>query len=53
MLVDGISQAQAEQRLMDRALDDGYRAMAADKAREAEAIEWCNALAEDMADAAW
>lgn len=42
----------AEQRLMDRALDDGYRAMAADKAREAEAIEWCNALAEDMADAA-
>jgi hypothetical protein len=52
-LVDGISQAQAEQRLMDRALDDGYRAMAADKAREAEAIEWCNALAEDMADAAW
>ena len=33
-------------------LDDGYRAMAADKAREAEAIEWCNALAGDMADAA-
>ena len=32
-------------------LDDGYRAMAADQAREAEAAEWCNALAGDMADA--
>lgn len=38
--------------VMDTALDDGYRAMAADKAREAEAIEWCNALAEDMNHAA-
>lgn len=36
----------------DTSLDDGYRAMAADKAREAEAVEWCNALAGDMADAA-
>lgn len=35
----------------DTLLDDGYMAMAADKAREAEAIEWCNALAGDMADA--
>jgi hypothetical protein len=26
-------------------LDDGYRAMAADTAREAEARQWCNALA--------
>ncbi|MDR2837561.1 MAG: hypothetical protein LBV49_03190 [Azonexus sp.] len=33
-------------------LDDGYRAMAADKAREAEAREWCNALIGDVADAA-
>ena len=32
-------------------LDDGYRAMAADQAREAEAAEWCHALAGDMADA--
>ncbi|MFN3612256.1 IS481 family transposase [Tepidimonas sp.] len=31
---------------------DSYRAMAADKAREAKAMEWCNALAGDMADAA-
>jgi predicted CopG family antitoxin len=36
--------------VMDTALDDGYQAMAADQAREAEAMEWCNALVEDMAD---
>jgi hypothetical protein len=35
----------------ETSLDEGYRAMAADKAREAEAMEWCNALARDMADA--
>lgn len=38
--------------VLDTTLDDGYRAMAADKAREAEALEWCNALAGDVADAA-
>ena len=37
--------------VVDTSLDDGYRAMAADKAREAEAATWCNALAVDMADA--
>ena len=31
---------------------DGYRAMAADKEREAEALEWCNVLAKDLADEA-
>ncbi|MDR3568834.1 MAG: hypothetical protein P4L43_12470 [Syntrophobacteraceae bacterium] len=31
-------------------LDDGYRAMAADGERESEALEWCDALAKDMAD---
>lgn len=36
--------------VMDTTLDDGYQAMAADQAREAEAMEWCNALVEDMAD---
>ena len=36
--------------VMDAALDEGYRAMAADSAREAEAAAWCNALAGDMAD---
>lgn len=38
--------------VVDTALDDGYRAMASDKTRETEAMEWCNALAGDMADAA-
>ena len=38
--------------VMDTTLDEGYRAMAADKEREAEALEWCNALAGDMADEA-
>jgi len=32
-------------------LDAGYREMAADKAREAEAQVWCNALAQDMVSA--
>lgn len=36
--------------VLDGSLDEGYRAMAADTAREAEAVEWCNALAGDMAD---
>jgi hypothetical protein len=36
----------------DSALDDGYRAMAADHAREVEAQEWCNALAGDMSNEA-
>lgn len=38
--------------VLDTSLDEGYRAMAADGDREAEAAEWCNALAGDMADAA-
>lgn len=38
--------------VMDTSLDDGYRAMAADKERETEAGEWGNALARDMADEA-
>ncbi len=38
--------------VMDTALDDGYRAMAADKEREVEALEWCNAIAGDMANEA-
>jgi hypothetical protein len=36
--------------VLDTTLDDGYRAMAADQEREAEALEWCNTLIEDMAD---
>jgi len=34
--------------VLDTSLDDGYRAMAADEAREAQAQAWCNALAKDM-----
>ena len=36
--------------VVDTALDEGYQAMAADRAREVEAQEWCNTLARDMAD---
>ena len=38
--------------VVDTALDEGYRAMAADKLRESEAADWCDGLAGDMADAA-
>jgi hypothetical protein len=38
--------------VLDIALDDGYRAMAADQEREADAVAWCNALVADMADEA-
>ncbi|MDO4682489.1 MAG: addiction module antitoxin [Lautropia sp.] len=37
--------------VVDTALDDGYRAMAADIEREGEAQEWCDALMGDVADA--
>lgn len=37
--------------VVDTSLDDGYRAMAADTARETDAMEWCNALAGDMSNA--
>lgn len=36
----------------DSALDAGYRAMAADEAREVEASEWIEALASDGGDEA-
>jgi len=35
--------------VVDTSLDDEYRAMAADTAREAEALEWSNALIGDVA----
>lgn len=38
--------------VVDTALDDGYKAMAKDKARETEASEWVAGLAGDMADEA-
>jgi predicted CopG family antitoxin len=33
-------------------LEDGYRALAADEAREAEALEWSEATIGDVSDAA-
>ena len=36
--------------VLDTALDEGYKAMATDTEREAQAQEWCNALAKDMRD---
>ena len=36
--------------VLDTSLDEGYKAMARDKLREAEANEWMNALAGDSAD---
>ncbi|MGC8492555.1 MAG: addiction module antitoxin [Syntrophobacteraceae bacterium] len=38
--------------VLDASLDEGYRAMAADKEREAEALEWCNSISIDLADEA-
>ena len=38
--------------VLDTALDEGYRAMVADTARETEAGEWANALAKDMVNEA-
>jgi hypothetical protein len=36
--------------VLDTSLDSGYRAMAADQVREAEAKEWGNALSGDLAN---
>ena len=38
--------------VLTSAMDDGYKAMAADLVREAEAKEWCNAFAKDLANEA-
>lgn len=34
--------------VVDSSLDEGYRAMASDKDREADAAAWCNGLAGDI-----
>lgn len=34
--------------VLDSAMDDGYRAMAEDSARESDAKDWSDALAKDM-----
>ena len=38
--------------VLTSAMDDGYKAMAADLEREAEAKEWSNALSKDMVNEA-
>lgn len=38
--------------VLEESLDQGYKAMASDHEREAEAQQWCSALAGDMADEA-
>lgn len=38
--------------VLGESLDDGYKAMAQDQAREAEAMEWTNALAKDTVNEA-
>lgn len=38
--------------VLDHALDEGYKAMAADEARERDASEWTNTLNQDNADEA-
>ena len=38
--------------VLGTSLEDGYKAMAEDGVREAEAMEWANALAKDMSNEA-
>jgi predicted CopG family antitoxin len=40
-------------RLSERALAAEYKAMAADEAAEAEALEWAEGTIEDVADETW
>ena len=40
----------ARPHVVRNALDDGYRAMAADEEHEREAMEWIESLATDVAD---
>jgi len=37
-------------QVAQRRLEEAYRAMAADEAREKEALEWSEGLIDDMAD---
>jgi hypothetical protein len=40
----------ARPHVIEDALEEGYRAMAADEAREREAMEWAESLISDVAD---
>ena len=41
----------ARPHVVDEALDDAYRAMGEDEAREEEALDWSEGLVTDVADA--
>lgn len=36
--------------VVDKTLEEGYKAMALDEEREKEAMQWCNGIAGDMAN---
>lgn len=40
-------------RVLGSSLEEGYRAMAADRKREKEAQEWCDSLMGDGGDETW
>ena len=40
-------------RVVDSTMDEGYKAMASDGEREAEAMEWTRALAQDLSCERW
>ncbi len=39
--------------VVDSTMDEGYKAMASDGEREAEAMEWARALAQDLSCEKW
>lgn len=48
--ISGFISALARPHVVDDALDEAYKAMAADQRREAEALEWAENLSADVAD---
>lgn len=51
--VSGFIENIARPYVIKDSLTEGYKAMAADAAREKDADEWTNALIGDVADEAW
>jgi hypothetical protein len=51
--VDGEEHAGLRAAAADPGSENGYRAMAADEEREAEALEWAEGLVGDVADERW
>jgi len=46
--ISGFIEALVRPHVIDSSLDNEYKAMAADRNRETEAAEWCDALMKDM-----